>query len=167
MVEKRPIPSELSGHWGFNTIDAYAVVLMTRNQQPEDIKVSLATQIASTYSAGLSPDVPRWFADGAGHWLTSRVYSREDSVKQWEDDAEEVMANMRNARDLVSGNMPAHKAALVSYLFVKKLRSKSGNFKKLLRELRSGSPFEEAFATAFGQTPAQMMGAGEGDDAIH
>ncbi|MEM7455529.1 MAG: c-type cytochrome domain-containing protein [Planctomycetota bacterium] len=159
MIENRPIPRELSSHWGFDTIDAYAVVLMTRNQDPGDIKVRIATAVSSAYAASQGADVPAWFADGAGHWMASRVYPREDEVKEWESQAEIVMNNMENPGDFVTGRIPEHQAALVSYLFVNKLRGSTGSFRRLLGNLREGIPFDDSFAEAFGQTPAEMLGA--------
>ena len=158
MVEQRDFPKEISGHWGYTTIDAYATVLMTRNQKAEDIQVSLAYQLAALYAANLAPDVPRWFADGVGLWTAKKILSKEDEMKSLDDRAEAAMASMSRPDDFVSNKMPSDRAALVSYLFIKRLRSNSGAYNKLMSRLKEGQPFETSFALVFGGSPSQLMG---------
>lgn len=158
MVEQRDFPKETSGHWGFTTIDAYATVLMTRNQTHEDVQVSLAHQIASLHTANLSPDVPRWFADGVGLWTAKKILPNEDSMKALDMLAEKAAASMVKPDDFVQNRMPSDRAALVSYLFIKKLRSRSSTYSKLMEGLRSGMPFSDAFAAAYGGTPSTLLG---------
>ena len=161
MVEQLEFPKAISGYWGFTTIDAYVTVLMTRNQTAEDIEVSLVHQIAAVHVASLAPDVPRWFADGMGLWTAKKLLGREESMKSLDAQAEVAMANMVNPDDFVTNEMPADKAALVSYLFIKKLRSESSSYSKLIKSLGKGKTFAKSFQTAYGGTPSQMLGQGK------
>ena len=158
MVEQRDFPKEISEHWGFNTIDAYAAILMARNQSPDDIKVSLTQQIAAIHTASLAPDVPRWFADGVGYWAAKKIHSREDAVKSWDADAWQAARSMTQPDDFIKNQMPSDQAALVGYLFVDSLRSERARFRRLLKTMQEGNSFESSFALAFGSTPAQLFG---------
>ncbi len=158
MVEERDFPKEISGHWGFTTVDAYATVLMTRNQTHEDVQVALAHQIAALYAANLAPDVPRWFADGVGLWTARKILTREDEMKTLDAKAEAAAATMIKPDDFVQNRMPSDRAALVGYLFVKQLRSKSSSYGKLMKLLGEGQSFERSFPAAFGGTPSELLG---------
>ena len=158
MVEQLDLPKEITGYWGYTTIDAYAAVVMTRNKAAEDIEVSLAHQIAAIHVASLAPDVPRWFADGMGLWTAKKLYGKEDAMKSLEGRAEQAMASMVNPDDFVTNKMPADKAALVSYLFIKQLRSNSGSYSKLIKAMGQGKTFAKSFQSAYGKSPSQMLG---------
>ena len=158
MVEQLEFPKAISGYWGYTTIDAYTTVLMTRNQAAEDVEASLAHQIAAVHVASLAPDVPRWFADGMGLWTAKKLLGKDAAMKSLDADAEVAMANMVNPDDFVTNKMPADKAALVSYLFIKQLRSKSGAYSKLVKSMGQGKTFAKSFASAYGGTPSQMLG---------
>ncbi len=158
MVEQLDFPKEVSGYWGYTTIDAYATVLMTRNKNPDDINVSLAQQLAAVHVANLAPDVPRWFADGVGYWTAKKLYSKDETVKSWDVDAKAAAASMIKPDDFIQNKMPADKAALVAYLFVRQLKSDSSRFNKLMKAMRDGGSFSDSFGTAFGMQPEQMFG---------
>ena len=157
MVEKLDFPKEISGFWGYTTIDAYATVLMTRNQNAEDIQVALAHQIAAVHVSSLAPDVPRWFADGMGLWTAKKILGKEDEMKSLDARAEKAAAGMTKPDDFVANRMPADKAALVSYLFIKQLRSNSSGYNKLMKGIGSGMTFEDSFKGAFGGSPSEIL----------
>ena len=157
MVENRDFPKTIRGHWGFTTIDAYATVLMTRNQNPPDIQSSLAQQIAAIHVASLGSDIPRWFADGLGLYTARKIYSRTDEMKELDGNAEIALAEMIKPDDFIQNKMPADKAALVSYLFIKSLRGSAGNYTKLMRALGKDTGFDAAFQSSYGKTPTEMI----------
>lgn len=161
MIEQRDFPKSVTGHWGYTTIDAYATVLMTRNQSAEDIQVSLAQQIAALHVADLAPDIPRWFADGVGLWTAKRILSKEESMKSLDTRATTVAAEMVKPDDFVENRMPADQAALVSYLFIKQLRSDSATYAKLMRSIGDNQSFEKSFAAVYGKSPNQLLGQKE------
>ncbi len=157
MVERRDFPKDQTAHWKFTTIDAYAAVLMTRNETADSIKVALAKQLGALHVASLAPDVPRWFADGVGVWTAKKIYSREDEVKDWDLRAETAAAAMQRPDDFINDRMPADEAAMVSYLFVKNLKSDAGRFGKLMAEMRKGMTFASAFRETYGTTPEGLI----------
>lgn len=157
MILDHPLPKEVKGTWGFSTIDAYVALRLESGQDAEDIQVEMATQLAALKIAAMSADVPRWFADGAGHWVAARVFPRNEAVKNWEDEAMQIVANMQQPDDFLNGKLPEHQSALVSYLFAKRLRSNSARFNKLLKSLREQKTFDESFSEAYGATPQAMF----------
>ncbi|MEL7497970.1 MAG: c-type cytochrome domain-containing protein [Planctomycetota bacterium] len=158
MVERREFPKEVDSHWNFDTINAYAVVLMTRNQTADDVSVDLTRQIAALRIASLSPDVPRWFANGMGLWAAKRIHSRDESLKTLDADAETAANNMERMDDFVQNRMPGDEAAKVAYLFVKKLKTRSGPaFSKLMKGLDSGQSFEKSFSEAYQLAPDEII----------
>lgn len=157
MVEQRDFPKSVTAHWGFTTVDAYATVLMTRNQKAEDIEIQLAQQIAAIHIAGLASDVPRWFADGVGIWTTKKVFSRDERLKKIDSEAETIAATMLASDDFVNDRMPSDKAALVGYLFIKQLRSKTSSYHQLMKAMEDGKTFEDSFMAVYGKTPSQLI----------
>jgi hypothetical protein len=157
MVEQRDFPKETTGHWGFDTINAYATILMTRNQTPDNIKVSLARQITAVHTANLAPDVPRWFADGVGYWTAKKMYAREDEAKSWDADAWAAAESMNKPDDFIKNQMPADQAALVSYLFVKSLKSDGARFRRLMKMMQEDNTFVKSFEFVYGSTPEQLF----------
>ena len=161
MIEKRDFPKDVAGHWGYNITDAYATVLMTRNQSAEDVQVALAHQIASLHVANLALDMPRWFADGLGLWTAKKIFSKEDEMKSLDTRAESAMAEMVKPDDFIQNRMPSDRAALVGYLFVKKLRSDSGSFARLMKSIDKTSSFDRSFKATYGKTPSEILGQKE------
>jgi len=157
MVEKLDLPKDVNGYWGYTTIDAYAAVVMTRNKGADGIKASLTHQIAAIHVASLAPDVPRWFADGMGLWTAKKLLGKDEAMKSLDGRAEQAMVSMVNPDDFVTNKMPADKAALVSYLFIKQLRSNSRAYSKLIKAMGQGRTFAKSFETAFGKSPSQML----------
>ncbi len=157
MLNGRPLPTGLKGYWSYNTIDAYASLLTSRSEEPETAQANLAQQLAALYVTNLAPDVPRWFADGAGYWAAARIFPKDDVVSKWDEQAKSIFANMKKPGDFATGKMPEHEAALVSYLFVNNLRNNASRFAKIFKFLDAGYSFERAFTEAMGQTPAEYF----------
>ena len=158
MIVKHSLPKGVDGFWGYTTVDAFSSVLLNRGKDVEDIRVSLAQQLAAIKMADLSPDIPRWFADGVGYWVAEKTFPKDEATKSWDEKAAQIMTNMESPGDFLQGKLPEHQAALISYVFIKELRSNSSRFSKLLRELREGKAFDEAFKRSYGATPEEMFG---------
>ncbi|MEM9412940.1 MAG: c-type cytochrome domain-containing protein, partial [Planctomycetota bacterium] len=71
MLVGREIPKRQGGRWDFTTVDAYVSLVVNRGKTIEDVEPSLAQQLTAVHIASLSPDVPRWFADGVGYSTAS------------------------------------------------------------------------------------------------
>lgn len=158
MVERREISRDINSYWNFDTVNAYTVVLMTRNQSAEDIQVPLTQQMAALHVASLSSDVPQWFADGMGWWVAKRIHSNDEAMRGLDTEAAQAARDMKRLDDFVQNRLPAKQAAKVAYLFVSQLRSSSApSFGKLMRSLEAGKSFETSFTETYRQTPAEML----------
>jgi mono/diheme cytochrome c family protein len=163
MVEDHALPREVTGIWGYSTTDAYVALRLESNQEPEDIEVQMACQLAALKIATMSADVPRWFADGVGHWVAARLFPRDDAVKTWDDQSIQILSNMQQPDDFLKGRLPEHQSALVAYLFVKQLRSNSARFSKLTKLLREEQSFDDAFSAAYGGSPQSLFDSAASD----
>ena len=134
-------------------------MLLTRNELVESLEPAIARDLGSAYVASLSADTPRWFADGMGYWIASKVVSGADEMSTWESEAEAFATQMAKPDDFIRGQLPDDQAALVSYYFVSRLRSNnSGKFYKLLGQMKEGQPFPAAFQSIYGTTPTEFVG---------
>lgn len=158
MLVGRPMPDHASTYWSYSPIDAYAATLLTRNQTPEEVVPEIARQVAALHVAQLAPDVPRWFASGAGYWAAARALQRHPRIKAWEEAAETARRQQSAPGDFANGRLADEDAALVGYLFVQQLRSDSGKLHRLLRELRKGNTFDQAFQSVMGAPVDQYFG---------
>jgi len=157
MIEQRELPKETNGHWNYTITDAYAAVLLTRNQSASDAAVTLAQQLAALHIASLGPDVPRWFAEGMGYWAAKKIHSRDESMKKLDATAEAAASSMQQPDDFIQEKLSSDQAGLVSYLFIKSLKSKSANFNRLMADLQAGKSFESSFEKAYGSSPQQLL----------
>ncbi len=160
MVEGREIPKSFTTRWGFDTINAYVALLMTRNKDAESVKAVLARGLVAVHIASLAPEVPQWFADGMGYLIAEEVLKGSEEVKAWETESETAALNMEKPNDFISGRLREDQAALVGYFFVKRLRqSDTGRFEKLLKQIRVDGTFQDSFQNTYGSTPAEYVGA--------
>ena len=166
MIEKRELPRAMKGHWGYDVTDAYAALVVKRTATPDEFGLILSQQIGAIAISTAGSDVPAWFADGVGYWLTAKSYSRSESVKQWKTDAAKYAKGMSKPDDFIKGALPEDQAALVSYYFVDVVNKSSSRFGKFVTSLRGGKPFEEAFESTWGSKPEavlkQLTGQGKG-----
>ena len=153
MVEKRTYAKSLVSSWQSDTAIADIVLLCGMRDEVDDYEVSLARDVASVQVANWDASVPRWFADGMGYWVASKMFRRDPVVKQWQLESVSAMASMKKADDFLGNKMAADHAALVGYRFVEMLQGKSRQFKLLLKSLRGDGDFSSAFANSYGTTP--------------
>ena len=157
MVEKRAFAKSLVSSWQFDSVNAHVALLCGLRDEFSDYEVPLARDIASVHVANWDPSVPRWFADGMGHWVASKMFRRAPVVQQWQQDSDSAMASMKRPDDFLSNRIAADKAALVGYRFVETLQGKSRQFKMLVRKLHKGGNFDSAFYSSFGFTPEEFF----------
>ena len=153
MVEKRTYAKSLVSSWKSDTAIADIVLLCGMRDEVDDYEVSLARDIASVQVANWDASVPRWFADGMGYWVASKMFRRHPLIKQWQSESVIAMGSMKKASDFLGNNMAADHAALVGYQFVEMLQGKSRQFKLLMKNLREDGNFSAAFSSSYGTTP--------------
>ena len=153
MVEKRNYAKLLVSSWQSDTATANIVLLCGIRDVVDDYEVSLARDIASVQVANWDASIPRWFADGMGYWVASKMFRRDPIIKQWQSESVIAMGSMKKAGDFLGNNMAADYAALVGYRFVEVLQGNSRQFKLLMKGLREDGNFSSAFYNSYGTTP--------------
>jgi mono/diheme cytochrome c family protein len=157
MVEKRELPSDWTGHWRYNVVDAYGC-LVVPNDDKETPALLLAQQFAGAYIESQA-EVPRWFAVGAARVAAGRANPRNRTVHQWDEAAKAALAAGRGPDlFLESGDIVTGDAAALSFAFLKALMSKPARFSALLKDLGQGSPFSAAFKKHYSGEPAAVAG---------
>jgi hypothetical protein len=155
MVEKRDVPAAWRGHYGYTIIDAYGAVLVPRTDD-YDLDTLIAQELTSVYLASQGRGVPRWFAEGCGRVIASRLAPASDKrVRAWDDILPSAFAGMSAPDDFLTGKLPPEEADICSYSFCKSLMADPRKFQVLLDALRKGADFTPAFSSAYGGAPAQ------------
>ena len=161
MVEKRTFPKTMISSWQFDSVNAHVALLCGMRDEFSDYEVPLSRDITSVHVANWDPSVPRWFADGMGHWVASKMFRRDPVVQQWEKDSYSAIASMKKPDDFLGNNMAADQAALVGFRFVETLQAKNRPFKMLVKKLHEDGNFEVAFYESFGITPEEFFKSGK------
>jgi hypothetical protein len=152
MVEKRDVSPASRGHFGFTIVDAYGAVLTPKSGE-YDLDALVAQQLAAVYAASLGKEVPRWFAEGCGRVMASRIAPSGDRrVSQWDADLSGGVGSLAKPDDFMNGKLAPELADVCSFSFVKFLMGQRG-FTPLMESLRKGVKFGKAFSEAFGGTP--------------
>ena len=160
MVEGRGVPSGWSSHWKYDGIDAYVVAYVTERDEEEVVEGRLAAPIVSLAVASRSGTVPRWLAEGVGVSVASRKQSRDrEELARREAEMSEAFAAMENAKKFLDGKMTPEQtdrigAAIATALLDRRYRPA---FNAFLRNLGSGTPYEQAFTQAFRAPPEAFV----------
>ena len=157
MLVRREFPRKLQAYWNHNGTIAYSALVKSQDKTVEDIRVVLTRQLASMHVADLAPGIPRWFADGMGFRIAAEMYRKDPTVQAWEKDAVAAANSMKRIDDFLQNRMDEDKSGLVSFLFVGRLKSDRGRFKKLMNGLKDGQDFGAVFASVYGSTPEKMF----------
>lgn len=155
MVERRKLPSEWSGHWRFSGVDAYAAMIAPRTE--EEVETLVAQQVTGAYVASLGKtSPPRWFSEGAGRVIASRINPDDPRVVKWNQEIPNVIGKMTAPDDCITGKLPPEASDVGSYSFVQFLMADSQKFNRLITALKNEQPFAEAFSTIYGGSPNQV-----------
>ena len=152
-VENRDVPEDSFGHWRYNVLNAYAVVLL-----PEDDAYSLEAligqQVAGVYVASLGT-VPRWFVEGSARTAAARLKADDPRVVAWDRQLPDVLALQKQPEDFLTGKLPEESADIASCGFVKNLVQDTQRYQSLLESLRQGKDFDAAFSSVYSVSPAR------------
>ena len=160
MVENRPAPPELEGHWNFSVLDAYAC-LSPSADEGEALRSLLAEQLAGLLLDG-STTVPRWFSRGFARALAAEVAPRAPRVKSWQDRADASWSEFVRNRDQAeaggfpSGGIDRAATAALEFAFAADLLNDERRFRRLLETLRGGASFDDAFRAVYRRTAEDL-----------
>ena len=156
VLEGRELPTGLRGHWRYSVVDAYAGVVPPKSDE-YSLAALLSEQIGAVYVAAQGQGaIPRWFSQGSGRAIASRLYPKDPLVRGWDERIGTSMSECKNADDFQTGAINPEDADILSYSFVKTLMANTARYNALLGAVHSGTPFDQAFAKAFGGSPSQV-----------
>jgi hypothetical protein len=158
MVEKRDLPTSWRGHFGYTIVDAYAAVQAPKGNE-YSLDALIAQELAAVYVSSLGSGVPRWFAEGCGRVVASRIAPSSDTrVSKWDEELSGVVGSLAAPDDFIKDKLPAEQSDVCSFSFAKFLMTNRG-FPNLIDLLRKGGDFKKSFNEAIGATPEQMAAA--------
>ena len=89
-------------------------------------------------------------------------HPKDPLVRSWDERIPASLAECKKPDDFMNGAMHPEDGDVLSYAFVRVLMGNNARFNTLLTAVHSGTPFEQAFAKAFGGTPGQLAMNGVG-----
>ena len=154
MLEHRELPAVWRGHWHYNPLDAYGCVLLDSEGHASPGLV--AQQIAGAYVASLGK-IPRWFAEGSARAVAAAVNRKDPRVVAWDENVARIYTASERPDSFLTGNLPPEEADILSYSFVKFLKTSNSRYDALMAALASGTSFAEAFPKAYGGSPTDQI----------
>jgi hypothetical protein len=155
MVENRTLPRDWRGHWKYNTVDAYAVIVPPADPADYSLAGILQQQLGAVYLASLPGNPPDWFADAAGRALASRADPKSARVRDWNDRLKQLADNDKLVA-FINHSLSPSDNDVAAYGFVKDLMTNAATFSQLVAALRDGNSFDSAFPRTFG-SPLQSL----------
>jgi hypothetical protein len=155
MVDRRKMAGDRFGYARYTIIDAYGVILPSRDGSFSN-EALLAEQIAAVHVAAQGKDIPEWFYSGAGQTVASALYEDDPRIAAWSDQLSAAVGQMKKPDDFLTGRVPPEAATVVSWSFVDYLSRDKRKFAVLMDALREGQPFTPSFVKAYGGPPQQL-----------
>ncbi len=157
MVEGRDLPKSWQSHWGFDTVNAYCALKATGSSEIQALESELTQRICAVTVASMGTQIPKWFAGGMGYVIAEKVVEDKSVLKTWQQDATRFANSMQRPAAFLQNQMPEDQAALVAYGFLKTLMQNKSQFNKMMRDLKTVSPFEAAFRESFNASPVELL----------
>lgn len=158
MVEQRELPAGWRGHWGYDGVDAYAVVYPAGQGEFDD-RVLVGQQIAGVYVASQGGGrLPRWFVEGAARAAGAKLDSSDPRVKAWEKQIPLAIARLQQPGDFMEGKLSLELEGTLAYGFVRSLLKKPARVQKLLSEVGGGAEFDAAFQRIYRASSTELAG---------
>ncbi len=155
MLERRELPAAWRGHWAYSPLHPYGCILLS--ETGEATPGLITQQLAGVYIASLGK-VPRWFSEGSARAIAVRFDPKDPRVKQWDDHAAEVLAATEKPEGFLAGTLPPEESDVLSYSFVSKLlMAPPTRYVAMIVALQGGTPFDQAFAKAYGGMPEEVV----------
>lgn len=155
MVEKRELSPDWTGHWTYDVIDAYACLLLPRDEEtPLDAR--LAELLGGLYieSRGV---VPTWFSEGSSRAIAARVAPRSDDVLGWMQELKDLQATIDKPEALLDSSLPEAESKLLRFGFVQFLMSDLNRYMGLLEAVSQGTDFDTALEEAYGRDAPALV----------
>ena len=155
MVEKRDIPKSWRGHWRYNVVDAYAVMVPPRSDE-YSVDSLIAQQLGAAYVASFGK-VPNWFSEGIGRVLATRTVKDDPRSSKWDEELPSILASTERADAFLEGKVPPENGNVLAYGFLKYLMRDSKKFSSFLGQVSGGAKFADAFSSVYRGSPDQLV----------
>ena len=156
MIERRKLPSSWKGHWRFSGVDAYGAVQVPRNDD-YSVPLLMSQQFAATYVASMGKEEPpKWFSDGVGRVIASKLNAEDVRVVSWNESLRDVVAKMSTPDDFLTGKLSPEESGIAGFSYVRFLMADSAKFNRLLTAIKRGQSFNQSFSEIYGGSPAQL-----------
>lgn len=162
MVESRSLPSEWSGHWQFDGIDAYVAMVATDRDDEDMIAARLISPLTALAVATRGGDVPRWLAEGVGAATAVRKRGPDRQQRlEMQSEISQAVSAMENAKKFLDGKMTPQQSDRIGAAIATSLmdRTNRRNFDRCLQMLDDGKSFNAAFTESFGVPPTAFIDA--------
>lgn len=150
----REIPPTMKTAWRYDGVDASAVIRMPKSEAEYGLEAVLAQQLAAVHCASSGKVTPRWFAEGVGRAVASRVASADPRVREWDTMMPAVFQSLPHPAAFMEKEYDADAGGIAAYSFARYLMSNTAKFNALMTDLRKGGKFDERFAANYGGPPA-------------
>ena len=159
MIESRSIPSDWTGHWQFDGVDAYAATVVGPSDTSETVQNQLEGLLTSIAIAELG-DAPRWLSEGIGRMVRARFGGKHSPGLAWDALIPDAMASISKPDEFLQGKLPPEQADVLGYAVAKFLfdRTNKARTDQMLRGLANGKSIEQSIAEAFRAKPQELIG---------
>lgn len=145
MVESRELPPNAQGHFLYNTINAYGVIVPPpQGSKDYSLVALLGQQIAGNYIASLGRS-PAWFAEGVAAATGQKLDRADMRLRGWEQTIPGILASTPKPEVFLNEDLPPEVNDCLAMGFAKALMSNSSRFQQLLFAIKQGQDFEKAF----------------------
>ena len=153
--DKKQTAPDSRGIWKFDSVDAYAVVLPSKDY---GLNALLAQEISSVYAAAMGK-TPMWFAEGVGRTMALRTEPKDPRVLGFDAQLGNALSQYRG-ESVVNGGIPREALGALSYGFVKsQFMGNATSFASLMAALRQGQDFDQAVTKVYRASPLQLATA--------
>ncbi len=156
MVETRELPPNAQGHFRYNVINAYGVIVPPPAGSTDySLTALLSQQIAGIYIASLGRS-PTWFAEGVGAATALRLDKTDARLKGWEAAIPGIISSTPNSQVFLNHGLATEVNDCLSLGFAKALMANASRFQQLLTGIKQGEDFETVFRRIYRLPPAEL-----------
>ena len=116
----------------------------------------LGQQIAAVVVASQG-NLPHWFAEGSARAVAAGLDGKDARIRIWDDQIPSILGSGGSADTILKGS--GEDADILSYGFVKWLRSDPSSYQSLLTAVHGHTNFDAAFTKVYRGSPAQVAAA--------
>lgn len=160
MVEKRDVPSSEKSTGLYTVVDAYIAMHISKASVEEKGKLDAAlVQPLAEVCVAAAGDSPHWYRVGVARAITAKLVKSDPQVKEWNSRAPQVLATVKNAKEIMQGTLPGDDSNVASFAVGSYLLKDTRRFQRLREMLIDNQSFDEAFEAVYGSSPETWLDA--------